>query len=599
MSKTTISVGGASGFWGESAMSTAQLLGDAELDYLVYDYLAEITMSILARARASDPALGYAADFVSAVLAPNIEAIAAKGVRVLSNAGGVNPEACAKAVRALIAERGLDLKVAVVTGDDLTARAAEFADAGVTEMFSGAAFPEVDRLASINAYLGAFPIAAALADGADIVITGRVVDSAVTLAACIHAFGWSADDYDRLAAGSVAGHILECGPQATGGNFTDWEQVADSLHNIGYPIADIDADGDMVIRKPADTGGMVSVGTVAEQLLYEVGDAQAYVLPDVVCDFGALQLEQMGENRVHVSGARGHVPTDTYKVSATYADGWRGGQTLVFYGRDADRKARAFAGAALKRAQAQLDAAGLPGFTDTLIELVGDESHYGARRELAGSREVSLKVAARHPTKAGIGILLRETIGAALAGPPGLTGFAGTRPRPSPVVRLFSFLLDKKSVPVTIDSGDAQHHYTPAGNDSAFDDAVIVRPAPPEVHNDGGPMLLVPLVELAWGRSGDKGDKANIGIIARKAQYLPYIWATLSEAVVGERFEHFTNQPVDRYYLPGMHAINFVLHDVLGGGGIASLRNDPQGKGYAQLLLDIPVRVPERMRPAH
>ncbi|MEO0952038.1 MAG: terpene utilization protein AtuA, partial [Pseudomonadota bacterium] len=205
---------------------------------------------------------------------------------------------------------------------------------------------------------------------------------------------------------------------------------------------------------------------------------------------------------------------------------------------------------------------------------------------------------ARHPSKAGIEILLRETIGAALAGPPGLTGFAGTRPRPSPVVRLFSFLLDKQSVPVTVDTGNAQRLYTP-GDANGFDHDSIARPAPPEVHIDGGPMLLVPLVELAWGRSGDKGDKANIGIIARKAEYLPYIWATLSEAVVGERFEHFTNQPVDRYYLPGMHAINFVLHDVLGGGGIASLRNDPQGKGYAQLLLDVPVRVPERMRPAH
>ncbi|MEO0614751.1 MAG: acyclic terpene utilization AtuA family protein [Pseudomonadota bacterium] len=598
MTKNTISVGGASGFWGETAMSTAQLLGDPDLDYLVYDYLAEITMSILARARAGDPGLGYATDFVTAVLAPNIEAIASKGVRVISNAGGVNPEACAKAVRMLIAERGLDLKVGVVTGDDLTARAAEFADAGVTEMFSGAAFPNVERLASINAYLGAFPIAEALADGADIVITGRVVDSAVTLAACVHAFGWSADDYDHLAAGSVAGHILECGPQATGGNFTDWERVADSLHDIGYPIADIDADGDMIIRKPTDTGGMVSVGTIAEQLLYEVGDAQAYVLPDVVCDFGALKLEQAGQNRVRVSGARGHAPTDSYKVSATYADGWRGGQTLVFYGRDADRKAHAFANAALKRAQSRLDATGLPGYTDTLIELVGDESHYGARRELTGSREVSLKVAARHPAKAGIEILLRETIGAALAGPPGLTGFAGTRPRPSPVVRLFSFLLDKRSVPVTVDTGEAQHPHTPS-DVNGFDDAAIARPAAPEVHIDGGPMLLVPLVELAWGRSGDKGDKANIGIIARKPEYLPYIWATLSEVVVGERFAHFTKEPVDRYYLPGMHAINFVLHDVLGGGGIASLRNDPQGKGYAQLLLDVPVRVPERMRPAH
>ena len=598
MSKKSISVGGATGFWGETAMSTAQLLSDPKLDYLVYDYLAEITMSILARARAADASLGYAVDFVTAVLAPNLETIAERGVRVISNAGGVNPTACADAVRALIDELGLDLTVAVVTGDDLTGRAAEFAEAGVTEMFSGASFPPVGQIASINAYLGAFPIAEALDGGADIVITGRVVDSAVTLGACVHAFGWAADDYDRLAAGSVAGHILECGPQATGGNFTDWELVADSIHEIGYPIADIDADGGIVVRKPEGTGGMVSVGTVAEQLLYEVGDAQAYILPDVVCDFGALTVEQAGEHWVRVGGARGGPPTASYKVSATYADGWRGGQTLVFYGQDADRKARAFGEAALKRAEARLEAEGLPGFTDTLIELVGDESHYGARRELTGSREVSLKVAARHTRREGIDILLRETIGAALAGPPGLTGFAGTRPRPSPVVRLFSFLLDKREVPVAVDTGAARTDYVPApGRDIGPDD--VVRPEPPELKIESGPMLLVPLVELAWGRSGDKGDKANIGIIARKPEYLPYIWTTLSEVVVGERFAHFTDKPVDRYFLPGMHAINYVLHDVLGGGGIASLRNDPQGKGFAQLLLDVPIRVPEHMRPSH
>ncbi len=598
MTKKTISVGGASGFWGETAMSTAQLLADPELDYLVYDYLAEITMSILARARAADASLGYATDFLTNTLAPNIETIAERGVRVISNAGGVNPEACAEAVRALVAERGLDLTVAVVSGDDLTGKAKDFAEAGITEMFSGAPFPSVEQIASINAYLGAFPIAEALGHGADIVITGRVVDSAVTLGACIHEFGWKADDYDHLAAGSVAGHLLECGPQATGGNFTDWELVADSMHDIGYPIAEIDDRGEIAIRKPEGTGGMVSVGTVAEQLLYEVGDAQAYVLPDVVCDFGALTLEQVEKDRVRVTGARGAAPTDTYKVSATYADGWRGGQTLVFYGQAADRKARAFGEAALKRAEKRLAQVGLPGFSDTLIELVGDESHYGARRELTGSREVTLKVAARHEKQQGVDILLRETIGAALAGPPGLTGFAGTRARPSPVVRLFSFLLGKGDVPVAIDTGSERIVFTPDPG-RGFDPDSVSRPQPPHVDFDGTPMLLVPLVELAWGRSGDKGDKVNIGIIARKPEYLPYIWAMLSETVVGERFAHFTKQPVDRYFLPGTNAINFVLHDVLGGGGIASLRNDPQGKGFAQLLLDVPVRLPEHMRPAH
>ncbi len=592
MAEKTVTIGGASGFWGETASSTAQLLGDGQLDYLVYDYLAEITMSIMARARAADPEYGYAADFVSAVLAPNLAQIAQQGVRVISNAGGVNPQACARAVRALVEQQGLNLKVAVVSGDDLLDRLDDFKN--VKEMFSGELLPDSRRIASVNAYLGAFPIAAALDMGADIVITGRVVDSAVTLGACIHEFRWQPEDYDALAGGSVAGHILECGPQATGGNFTDWELVAESMHNIGYPIAEVHSDGSFVCRKPADTGGMVSIGTVAEQLLYEVGDPQAYVLPDVVCDFTGITLTELGKDKISVSGAKGYAPTDTYKVSATFADGFRSGQTLLFYGRDADRKARAFAKAALRRASERLQREGLGEFSDTLVELIGDESHYGEMREMHGSREVLLKVAARHPQAGGIKVLLQEVIGAALASPPGLTGFAGARPKPSPVVRLFSFLLDKHKLAITIDCDGEQRSFHPVAG-QPFDSGALRRPRPEKIEDRDQPMLLVKLIELAWGRSGDKGDKANVGIIARQAQFLPYIWNDLTERIVGERFAHFTEAPVERYYLPGIHAVNFVLHDVLGGGGIASLRNDPQGKGYAQLLLETSIRVPEHM----
>ncbi len=238
-----IRIGGASGFWGESAMATPQLLADRGLDYLVYDYLAEITMSILARARAKDPDLGYAPDFISESLAPNLDEIAHQGVKVIANAGGVNPTACGAAINALLDARGLDLKVAVVTGDDLMPERARLAQSGITEMASGAAFPAIEAIASVNVYLGASPIAAALRHGADIVVTGRCADSALVLAACMHEFSWPADDYDRLAAASLAGHLLECGPQASGGNFTDWRDVADSIAAIGYPIADIAADG--------------------------------------------------------------------------------------------------------------------------------------------------------------------------------------------------------------------------------------------------------------------------------------------------------------------------------------------------------------------
>ena len=250
-----IRIGGASGFWGDAAMSTPQLLNAGGLDYIVYDYLAEITMSIMARARADKPEAGYATDFVSLALKPNLVEIARQKVRIISNAGGGNPEACAAAVRALIADRGLDLKVAAIAGDDLIAQKDALAKEHISEMFSSDEFPEPQKILSINAYLGAFPIAKALDDGADIVITGRCVDSAVTLGACIHEFGWKPDEYDKLAGGSLAGHILECGPQATGGNFTDWESVIDRLEDIGYPIAEVSADGSFVCTKPEGSGG--------------------------------------------------------------------------------------------------------------------------------------------------------------------------------------------------------------------------------------------------------------------------------------------------------------------------------------------------------
>lgn len=338
MKNKKILIGGASGFWGDAARSTPQLLASGKLDYLVYDYLAEITMSIMARARAKDASKGYALDFVSVAMQQNLQQIAKQKVKVISNAGGVNPRACAEALRALISSQGLNLTVACIEGDDLIDQCEHLSAANLDEMFSGGAFPAAESLQSINAYLGAFPIAEALGLGADIVITGRCVDSAVTLGACINEFGWQADDLDKLAMGSLAGHILECGPQATGGNYTDWHLVADRLHEIGYPIVEITPDGQFICTKPDETGGLVEIGTVAEQMLYEIGDPQAYVLPDVICDFSQVTLQDVGKNRVLLSGAKGRSAPSDYKVCATYVDGFRGGTFLNFYGLDADKK---------------------------------------------------------------------------------------------------------------------------------------------------------------------------------------------------------------------------------------------------------------------
>jgi hypothetical protein len=586
----TIRIGGASGYWGESMMATPQLLQVEGMDYLVYDFLAEITMSILARARAAKPEMGYATDFISGVLKPNLREIADKKVKILTNAGGVNPEACGAAARELIKEAGLDLKVAVVTGDDLLDRAQDFA--AMQDMFSGADCPDPASLASVNAYLGGFPVAKALDGGADIVITGRSVDSAVTLGACIHAFGWQPQDLDALAGGSLAGHIIECGPQASGGNFTDWELSGD-IAEIGYPFIDIDGDGVFTVMKPEGTSGVVNVGTVSEQMLYEIGDPQAYLLPDVTCDFSEVTIEQAGDNQVRVAQAKGHTPPTHYKVCATYADGFRAGTLMSFIGLQAAAKAKSFAEAAFVRARNVLRQHNLADYSETSIEVIGDDSQFGEATSNPHAREVVLKIAAKHETQAGAGALLREISGLGLATPAGLSIFAGSRAKPSPVVRLFSFLLPKADLSIGLDVDGQKQSFEEAAVSGG--DAPATPPVPDAPPEKGA--VDVPLVKLAWGRSGDKGNKANVGIIARDAAYLPYIWAALDEDAIRHRFGHFIgdNPALARFYLPGSHAMNILIEDALGGGGVASLRNDPQGKAYAQILLDHPIPIPQKL----
>lgn len=590
----TIRIGGASGYWGESAMATPQLL-EAGVDYLVYDYLAEITMSIMARAYAKDPQGGFAGDFISSVLKPHGPSIAAKGVKLIANAGGVNPISCGAAARAAIKQLGLDLKVAVITGDNLLDQLDAIAAAGPSEMFTGAAFPDKSKIASINAYLGAFPIARALAEGADIVITGRCVDSAVTLGACIHEFGWREKDFDLLASGSLVGHILECGPQATGGNFTDWEEAGD-ISNIGYPIAEVSADGSFAVTKPEGTGGCVSVGTISEQMLYEIGDPQAYFLPDVICDFSKVTIDQIDQDKVVVSPAKGHGAPDHYKTCLTYADGFRGGTTVSFYGFDAARKAQKFAEHVFARAETVLRGHNLGNYSETSIEIIGADSQFGAFGSDSSPREVVAKIAAKHPDAAALSILLRELTGLGLATPPGLSGFSGARAKPSPVVRLFSYLTPKNEIRIQIDSEGVPIDYAVTLG-QAFDPSAIARPAAPAAPDSDAAMVEVPLITLAWARSGDKGNKANIGIIARDPEFLPYIWSALNTTSVAERFAHFVEggaaaATIEKYYLPGSHAINFLIDAVLGGGGVSSIRNDAQGKGYGQILLAHPVAIP-------
>ncbi|WP_288362528.1 acyclic terpene utilization AtuA family protein, partial [uncultured Spongiibacter sp.] len=320
MSRSSVRIGCASAFYGDSQLAARQLVDKGELDYLVFDYLAEVTMGILAKARARDERLGFAVDFVTVAMRDVMADCAANGIKIIANAGGVNVPGCIAALQSLAQEQGLQLNIAGVYGDDLLSRREEFAREGLSDMESGAPLP--DKLASMNAYLGAQPIAEALAAGADIVVTGRVVDSAVVIAPLMHEFGWGWQDYDRLAQAALAGHVLECGAQCTGGNFTDWHQVPD-FSTMSYPIAEVAAEGDFIVTIPPATGGLVNRATVAEQILYEIGDPANYLLPDVACDFSDVRLEEVGENRLRVSNAKGRAPGDSYKVCATWVDGYR------------------------------------------------------------------------------------------------------------------------------------------------------------------------------------------------------------------------------------------------------------------------------------
>lgn len=593
MSERIIRIGGASGFWGDSPEASMQL-AQAGVDYIIFDYLAEVTMAIMARARAKDPALGYATDFVRPVMAALLPGLAGSGLKILANAGGMNPYACRDALQLLAGELGVTLKVAVITGDDVMPQFEAVRESGAREIDSGEALPE--KAWSANAYLGAVPIAAALAAGADVVITGRCADSALALGPLIKEFGWSLEDYDRLAAGSLAGHIIECGCQATGGNFTDWRQV-DGWNDMGFPIVECSADGSFVVTKAAGTGGLVSPLSVGEQVVYEIGDPQRYVLPDVVCDFTQVQLEAAGPDRVRISGARGTPPTDSYKVSSTFQDGYRCTAMFTLCGREAKAKAQRVADALLARTRRLFEQRGLGDYMRTSLKILGTEDQYGphANPALQQSREVVLRLDVQHLEREAAAIFAREIPPAGLAMAPGRCGMMG-RPNVQPVIGHAAFLLPKTSLTVLLDvDGERREISIPPGTaPSIATTSVAAGPTGP-VYD--GPTRRVPLYELACARSGDKGDSVNIGVIARDPRLLPVLRAELSAERVKDYLSHLVLGTVERWELPGMNAFNFLLRQALAGGGTRSLRNDPQGKTFAQMLLDIELDVPVQLLP--
>jgi hypothetical protein len=599
--KTIVRIGGAGGFLGDSSVAAPQLLRGGKLDYMILDYLAEATMSSLGQLRAARPDQGYARDFTDWVWKDNLHELKAQGVKIITNAGGLNPRACRARMEELAAAAGLTFRIAVIEGDDLQGHLTDLAARGLTEMFTDAPFPDPGKVFSANAYFGAEPIAAALAAGADMVITGRVVDSALTLGPLMHEFGWTAADHDRLSAGSLAGHVIECGAQATGGLFTDWEDVPDWAH-IGYPVVECHPNGDFVVTKPPGTGGLVSPAAVAEQILYEVGDPQGYALPDVICDFTQVRVEAAGEQRVRVTGAKGYPASGHYKICVTWGDGFRFIGAMPVVGRDAASKAQRQAEAVLERVGEMLRDRNLPPLRDQRVEILGAEASYGAnaRPEHQSVREVVARIGAEHEDAGALGLMIREFASPTTSMSVGTTGWFGGAPTISPVARVFSILLPREAFPATVSLGD-QTLTVPAPATEAFDPAAVIAPPVPADPAPEADMVTVPLIDLAWARSGDKGDAFNIGVIARDPAFLPWIRAGLSEARMmawfAHEFEGATHPRVVRYELPGMNAINLHFIQALGGGQFSSLRLDPLAKGKAQQLLDIEIALPRALAP--
>jgi hypothetical protein len=447
MNQAIVRIAAGQGFWGDWLEAPVRQVQGGPIDYLMMDYLAEVTMSIMQKQKSRDPKAGYARDFVP-LMERILPDLVAKGIRVTSNAGGVNPRSCAEAVLEVARRLGLQgkLRVGLVSGDDILDRLDELIAKGHTlsDMETGRPLADIrHRVLSANAYLGMAPIVQALEGGADVVVTGRVTDTGLTLGPIFHEFGWSPDDWDKVAAGTVAGHIIECGAQASGGNLLRGWRSVKGLANPGFPIVEAAGDGTFVVTKHPHTGGVVSVASVTEQLVYEMGDPSSYITPDGVADFTTIHLAQAGRDRVRVTGIRGRPRTPLLKVSVAYFYGYKAVGTLVYAWPEAYEKAKA-ADRILRQRLADL---GLE-FERILTEFVGVDATHGplTGRPDPDLPEVQLRVGVRAPERATVERFTREIAPLVLTGPPSVTGFAGGRPAVEEVVAYWPALIDRREI---------------------------------------------------------------------------------------------------------------------------------------------------------
>jgi Acyclic terpene utilisation family protein AtuA len=567
--RAPLRIGNASGFYGDRLSAVREMLDGGPLDVLTGDYLAELTMLILGRDRQRDPATGYATTFLRQ-LEDCLGLAVDRGVRIVSNAGGLNPAGLAEAIDTLADRFGLAVGVAYVDGDDLKPRAGEL----------GLGMPPP---LTANAYLGCWGIVECLRGGADVVVTGRVTDASLVVGPAAWHFGWARDDWDRLAGATVAGHVLECGAQATGGNYAFFTEIADARHP-GFPLAEMHADGTSVITKHAGTGGAVTVDTVTAQLLYEIAEP-AYLGPDVTSHFDTVALAADGPDRVRISGVRGSPPPDTVKVAVNSLGGHRNALTFVLTGLDIDAKA--------DLVRAQLTAALAPAPPESLEWTLARTDHPDADIEEAAS--ALLHVVAKDPdpgrvgrsfSRAGIELALASYPGFHVTAPPGDGSPYGVYRAafvPQGTVEQVAVLPGEKRVPIVPPARSAVDVIEPADE-----------PPPP---GDLGPTRPAPLGLVAGARSGDKGGAANLGVWTRTDAAYPWLVHTLTVDLLRRLLPEAAPLPIARHLLPNLRAVNFVLDGLLGEGVAASTRFDPQAKALGEWLRSRYVDIPEVLLP--
>ncbi len=589
--KSPLKIANAQAFWGDRNDAASELLAQVpDLDYLTLDYLAEVSLSILAQQQVRDPAAGYPRDFLELFTSLIPYWQAGGRCKLITNAGGLNPTACAQACAARLAELGgPPLRIGVVSGDDVLPQLQDPQHPHANHLFrhleSNESLETVrSRLVTANAYLGAAPLISLLAGGADIVITGRVADPSLTVAACVHHFGWAADDWNRWAAATVAGHLIECGTQVCGGISTDWLTLANPA-NVGFPIIEMEADGTFVVTKPSTSGGSVNLNTVAEQLVYEIGDPGRYLSPDLTVSFLNLHLALDGPDRVRVTGALGSPPSPSFKVSATYRDGYRAAGLLTIFGRDAVKKARRCGEIVLER----MRLAGLK-WRDAVVECIGAAACADGvfpASDFESAKEVALRIAIEADDREVIEFFTRQIIPLVTAGPQGTTGYAEGRPRVHPIVRYWPCLIDRDRVTPQLSFVEVPACGTPRTS------SVSPKRVPPvsstRTISQSTPTTKTSsrqtLGDIAIARSGDKGSTANIGILARnEADY-----ADLTQWLTADRVANFLAplgiKRVERFELPNLQGLNFLVHGILARG----LRCDAQGKALGQVLLEMPL----------